>query len=158
MVHLAHLVMALGIVAMAGPLGTPLLGSVWGMCSALFAAWFAVIAMWPDTDDPGHYQRRNRRLQLALANLAMAFMILVPAERLTGALIMTMSTGLGIYLLLHGGWLALRLVGAAWLVEPGFRPSPVSGALRMVYAPRIIAGCEVVTSVIMGVLLLAAHG
>ena len=149
---------------MAGPLGTPLMEFGWGVCSALFAAWFAVVAMWSDTDDPGHYRRRNRRLQLALANLAMVFMTLVPARRMTGTLTMpltmpltmTLSTGLGIYLLLHGGWLALRLVGAAWLVQPGFRPSPISGALRLVYAPRIIAGCEVVTSVIMGVPLLVS--
>lgn len=147
---------------MASPLGIPPLGSVWGVCSALFTAWFVVVAMWSDTDDPGHYQRRNRRLQLALANLAMAFMILVPARRTTATLsvplTMTLSSGLGIYLLLHGGWLALRLVGAAWLVGPGFRPSPIPGALRLVYAPRIIAGCEMATSVIMGVLLLAGHG
>lgn len=165
-VDVAHVLMGVGLAAMASPVGGPLPAPAWQTIFLLLGAWFAG-SWWherrtgrPAYDELGWH---GTGLHHAVAALAMVYMLAAMPHAGHGS-------GAAVWLTGHAGpGLALPLVGWALVVYFGgsavvlvartnWRPAPRATAPPILLAPRLTATCQATMALGNGYLLLAMLG
>ncbi len=164
-VDVAHVLMGVGMAAMASPVGGPLPMAAWQTIFLLITAWFAG-SWWrerragpPVRDGMGWH---GTGLHHAVAALAMLYMLMAmphgaghdTAPWLPGHL----EPGIAVPVV---GWTlaAYFMVSAALLVaRREARTAPPSAAQSILLTPRLIAACQVTMALGNGYLLLAMLG
>jgi hypothetical protein len=164
-VDLAHVLMGVGMAAMASPVGGPLPMAGWQTIFLLITAWFAG-SWWlerrtgtPPRDGMGWH---GTGLHHAVAALAMSYMLLAMPHGAAhdSAPWLAGDVGPGMALPLAGWVLAgYFLVSAVVLVaRTNWRPAPRPAAPSILRTPRVTAACQTAMALGNGYLLVAMLG
>jgi Domain of unknown function (DUF5134) len=167
-VDVAHVLMGVGMAAMASPVGGPLPPAAWQAVFLLLAAWFAG-SWWqqrragaPARDGMGWH---GTGLHHAVAALAMLYMLAAmphaghdPSMWLAGHLEPGLAPGAAPAVL---GWALVAYFGGSAVVlvaRTDWRPAPGPGTPTILRTPRITATCQATMALGNGYLLLAMLG
>lgn len=164
-VDVAHVLMGVGMAAMASPVGGPLPSAGWQTIFLLVAVWFTVSWWHERRAGPvpcDEYGRHGTCLRHAVAALAMLYMLAAmpaphahdPSPWLAGHL----EPGLALPVV---GWLLVAYFAASAVLvvaRTDWRPAPRPAVPSILATPRLTATCETAMALGNGYLLVAMLG